>query len=56
MASYQAQLSRDGGGLTVINVLLPWVAKMANCSRENEMVYGATFDCTGCYVVQQASQ
>ena len=38
MALYQARLSRDGGALNGSQYLLPQITKMADRSRENEMV------------------
>ena len=45
------------GRSTKVNVLLPWMAKMTDRSRNKEMVESIqdNIDCTECYVIQQAS-
>ena len=58
MALYQAQLSRDGGALTEISVLLSWMAGwqiIVGKTRWYRPHPGTTFDCTGYYVIQQGN-
>ena len=54
VALHQAQLSGDGGEVSKGQCSTPRIAKMADRSREKEMVQRIQ-DCTECYVVQQAS-
>ena len=57
MALYQAQLSGDGGAFSKgVNVLLPQMAKVADQSREKEMVQRIQDNIwVYCYDVQQRS-